>query len=185
MDRTAAERRRAGSLDALRALTHPVRLRICAALAGGSSSAAALARRLELEHASASYHLRVLRDAGLVALDEQRRINGGLERRYRLVDPPDEPVADEPATAEDWLALVAAMGASLQVRAARVSDAPKWFADLEVWAQPDDITRIRHQLDDTLQELRQVAVAPGTPGASRVSASALVFELRTQRDDAG
>lgn len=173
-------RRRAGSIQALRALSHPIRLRMCSVLAGGPSSAAQLARALDLQHARASYHLRVLRDAGLVALLEQRTVNGGIERRYQMVEPPEEPVGDQPATTEDWVALVSTVGAILQQRAMRVSTAPKWFVDLEVWTSPDAMDRARRGLEEVLRELRATAVDPAAAGASRVSASALVFSMREE-----
>ena len=44
----------------LRAVAHPVRLRILSLLTGTELSAAEVARELDLTHANASYHLRVL-----------------------------------------------------------------------------------------------------------------------------
>ena len=178
------QERRAGSVEALRALAHPLRLRMWSAMAAGPVSAAALARALGIEHASASYHLRVLRRAGLVVLAEERKVNGGIERRHRQVETPAEPVGDEPVTTEDWVALVTALGALLQSRAASVSPEAKWFVDLELWVDPVDITRLRRRLDDVLAELRVAAVDPTTPGARRVSASAVLFEMDTEADGA-
>lgn len=129
-------RSRAGSLEALRALAHPVRLGIWSAMGGGPASAAALSRTLGLEHASASYHLRVLRDAGPVVLAEEPTVNGGVERRYRQVDTPTEPTNTDPVTTEDWVALVAALGALLQARTSHVTEDPKWFTDAELWVPP-------------------------------------------------
>ena len=170
-------RRQAGSLAALRALSHPIRLRMWSLLATGPASAAELARAMDIQHASASYHLRSLHDASLVALDEERTINGGLERRYRIVEPPAHPVGDEPTSPEDWMALVAAFTATLQQRAAQVSTAPKWFADAELWAPAEAIVRARERMHATLRDLQQAAVDPAAPAARRVSASALIFEL--------
>lgn len=176
-------RRRAGSVAALRALSHPVRLRMWGVLAGGASSAAELARALGVSHASASYHLRVLRDAGVVVLLEERQVQGGLERRYRMVELPDEPVGDEPTTAEDWIALVSTLGTMLQQRAGSVSSDPKWFDDVEVWVTPEAVGAVRRSLDNTFAMLREAAVAPAEPGAVRVSMSALLFSLRGRRAD--
>ncbi|MGW5673350.1 helix-turn-helix domain-containing protein, partial [Micromonospora sp. NPDC003776] len=49
----------------LRALAHPVRLRMLSLLWGAPLSAAALARELAISHALASQHLRRLDAAGL------------------------------------------------------------------------------------------------------------------------
>ena len=51
-------------ISSLRAIAHPVRLRMLSVLTGTAMSAADLARTLDLSHANASYHLRRLADAG-------------------------------------------------------------------------------------------------------------------------
>lgn len=167
-----------GALDALRAMTHVTRLRMCAVLAGGPASAAELARGLALQHAAASYHLRVLRDAGVVTLAEERTVNGGVERRYGMAAPPDEPAGGAPSTTEDWIALVATVGALQQQRAARVSTDPKWFDDVEVWVPPEALARARELMDIAFAHLRGAAVPPSTDGTVPISASALLFALR-------
>ena len=53
-----------GDVARLRATAHPVRLRIMSLLTAEAMSAADVARALELTHANASYHLRVLHDIG-------------------------------------------------------------------------------------------------------------------------
>ena len=68
--------------SALRALSHPVRLRILGLLrADGPSTATALAVRLNLNTGATSYHLRQLADHGFV-VDEKSRGNG-RERWWR------------------------------------------------------------------------------------------------------
>ncbi|MGI9016148.1 MAG: helix-turn-helix domain-containing protein [Euzebya sp.] len=170
-------RARAGSLLALRALTHVTRLRMWSVLAGGPSSAAGLARRLGLQHAAASYHLRVLRDVGLVVLSDEHTVNGGTELRYRVVTAPAEPVRGESSTTADWIAVVAAMGAVQQERAARVSLDPRWFDDVEVWVASESFDEARHHLEAAFTHLRAAAVDPATPGAVPLSASGLLFTL--------
>ncbi len=58
------------------ALAEPLRRRILAQLRGGEQSAGALERALMVNQPTASKHLRVLREAGLVRVrkDAQRRI---------------------------------------------------------------------------------------------------------------
>ena len=53
-------------ISSLRAMAHPVRLRILSLLTGAEMSAADVARELDLTHANASYHLRTLADAGKI-----------------------------------------------------------------------------------------------------------------------
>ena len=53
-------------LSRLRAAGHPLRLRMLSLLTGAELSAAEVARELDLTHANASYHLRLLENAGLL-----------------------------------------------------------------------------------------------------------------------
>ncbi|AEV81128.1 Arsenical resistance operon repressor [Actinoplanes sp. SE50] len=67
----------------LRALAHPVRLRIMSLLTGAELTAADVARALGITHANASYHLRHLSAGGLIAAAGEEKIRGGLAKRYR------------------------------------------------------------------------------------------------------
>jgi ArsR family transcriptional regulator len=68
--------------DILKALAHPARLRIVAALCEGAENVGALAARLGLEPAIVSQQLRILRMSGLV---ESSRSEGFA--LYRLARP--------------------------------------------------------------------------------------------------
>ena len=70
-------------LSALRSVAHPVRLRILSMLTAQPMSAAEVARELDLTHANASYHLRVLHDAGELVVESEEKIRGGTAKRYR------------------------------------------------------------------------------------------------------
>src|SRR3954469_22151212 len=66
----------------LRALTHPVRLRILGLLrTEGATTATALAQRLGLNTGATSYHLRQLAQHGFIVDDEER--GNGRERWWR------------------------------------------------------------------------------------------------------
>ena len=67
----------------LRALAHPIRLRILSLLTGAAMTAAEVARELNLNHANASYHLRQLHAAGAIEVAGEERIRGGVAKRYR------------------------------------------------------------------------------------------------------
>ena len=69
--------------SAMRAIAHPVRLRILSLLTGTAMSAAEVARELGLTHANASYHLRLLADADELVVDGEEKIRGGVAKRYR------------------------------------------------------------------------------------------------------
>ena len=68
--------------DVLKALAHPARLRIIAALCEGEESVGGLAARLGLAQAIVSQQLRILRMSGLVAAER----SGGFAR-YHLAQP--------------------------------------------------------------------------------------------------
>ena len=68
-------------MDTFTALADPTRRRIIETLAAGEASFGSLAERFEMSRPAVSQHLKVLKDAGIVASrpDAQRRI-------YRLTD---------------------------------------------------------------------------------------------------
>lgn len=69
---------------AVLALLDPDRRRLAEALAEAPDSAAGLARRLGEKRQRLNYHLRLLEDAGLVELVEERRRGSRTERVMRL-----------------------------------------------------------------------------------------------------
>lgn len=69
----------------LRAMAHPLRLRLIGTLVkDGPATASQLARRLEESSGATSYHLRILEKYGFVEDDADR--NRGRERWWRAVD---------------------------------------------------------------------------------------------------
>ena len=70
-------------VSSMRATAHPVRLRILSLLTGAEMSAADIARELDISHANASYHLRILAATGLVVEAGEQKIRGGVAKLYR------------------------------------------------------------------------------------------------------
>ncbi|MET8049051.1 helix-turn-helix domain-containing protein [Streptosporangium sp. NPDC005286] len=68
----------------LRALANPLRIRIVSLLTGASMSATEVAEELGIAHASASYHLRQLAEAGFLQQVDERPAPGGKGRPRRL-----------------------------------------------------------------------------------------------------
>ncbi len=77
-----ARPRAAHLADVLKALAHPERLRIVAALSEQQPTVTGLAARLGLPQAVVSQQLRILRMSGLAAVERE----GGFAR-YRLAEP--------------------------------------------------------------------------------------------------
>jgi DNA-binding transcriptional ArsR family regulator len=70
--------------DVLKALNHPLRRRILRSLhdGGGPRSPIQLSRALRVPVSNVSYHVRVLRDRGVVALVSTRPVRGSSEHFY-------------------------------------------------------------------------------------------------------
>src|SRR5687768_10348954 len=112
-----ATSREALTLDtqSLRALAHPVRVRLMTLLRErGPSTATRVAQHLGLNSGATSYHLRQLAAAGLVEEDTER--GNARERWWRSVhratyfDPYDLPESERPASAVYLSALAAEYG---------------------------------------------------------------------------
>jgi DNA-binding transcriptional ArsR family regulator len=81
----------------VRALAHPLRLRILAMLGERATSPARLAARLGVRVNVVAYHVKRLRELGLAELVEVRRGRGGLEHFYAV---PSRPAFTDDAWAQ-------------------------------------------------------------------------------------
>ena len=156
----------------LRALAHPLRLRMLSLLTAGPRSAAELARDLDCTHANASYHLRTLEVAGLVKLDSERSVRGGRERRYRVTPVPVGPPYDD--AGESW---PAALSAELQRRWPERTAGPRTTADAELWVEAEVWERVVGQVREALLLLHGAAQPPHSPATVRTSTTAALFGM--------
>lgn len=164
-------------LDSLRVLAHPIRLRALSLLTGAAMSAAEVARELGESQANVSYHLRRLHEAGLLEITEQVAVRGGRAKRYR-----HDPASGERLVAgdlEDHLLVAEALAAELRRRSGRRRPgADGALTDAELWVRPEqwrDLVRLGRELG---VRLHAAALPPHSPGAVRVSATVLMFEMR-------
>ncbi|MEV1006062.1 winged helix-turn-helix domain-containing protein [Streptomyces sp. NPDC049881] len=178
------------ALDArgLRALAHPLRIRLLGLLrADGAATATGLAQRTGLSSGVTSYHLRQLAAAGFVAEDEER--GTGRERWWRSVHRgtsfDDVSVArSEPEATLTYLLAVAASHTELAETTIGALDAMP-----EVWQEsvglydaalrltPEETGALRRDLREVVARYRRDVVdAPveAPPGAERV---VLVMEI--------
>ncbi|MEU3405992.1 winged helix-turn-helix domain-containing protein [Streptomyces sp. NPDC006670] len=158
----------------LRALAHPLRLRMLSLLWPGPLSAAELSRELDVSHALASQHLRRLDAVGLVELAEERTRRGGRERRYRAVR--GTPLSDQhggtPLLAET-------MAHALRERAGRrLEGAEGVTVDAELWVDPQTWQDVRSRLAELAVELHEAARPARTPGTVPLGVSLMAFPLR-------
>lgn len=159
----------------LRALAHPLRLRMLNLMWPGPMSAAELARELDISHALASQHLRRLDAAGLVELAEERTRRGGRERRYRTVH--GSPLSDR----HDGTPLLAeTLAHSLRERAGRRAEAGEGVTvDAELWVDERTWQHVRRRLAELAAELHDAARPPHTPDTVPVGVSVMAFPLWT------
>lgn len=164
-----------GEASYLRALAHPLRLRLLSLLTGAAMSAAEVARELDLGHAAVSYHLRQLLAAGLVEVAEERSNRGGRERLYRPTPATSPP---EGETVEGRQLLTAALAEELRRRAAEADlSAPSTFADAELWVSPDVLVEVRDRVREALTLLHESARPPRSEGTRKVNATVALFGM--------
>jgi predicted ArsR family transcriptional regulator len=163
----------------LRAMAHPIRLRILSLTTGAALSAAEIAGELGIAHAAASYHARQLAEAGLLQVVDDERERTGPGRppvRYRY-----EPrVADGLDRSDGEEALWAATANDMQRRLAERTR-HRVGADGEVWMTREDFEEacaLAQRLSDLVHERAQPPRADGTVHASL---SVYAFELGDER----
>ncbi|MFC6018914.1 ArsR/SmtB family transcription factor [Plantactinospora solaniradicis] len=166
----------------LRALAHPLRMRILSLLTATAMTAAEIARELDLTHANASYHLRHLLAAGLIDVAGEERIRGGVAKRYRH-DPTREagsrpPAAEGTGPTPEHRLLYAALAAELRRRSAELRPGPgNFLTDAEFWVDPEMWAEIRGAVAEASARLHQAARPPRTPGTQRVSVTVALFQM--------
>jgi len=167
----------------LRALAHPLRLRILSLLTGSAMTAAEVARELGLTHANASYHLRHLLAAGQIEIAGEERIRGGVAKRYRhdpeadFNRPKADPPPGDPRPTPDHLLFYEALAAELRRRSRGMIRARAHLTDAELWVSPEAYAEVEKQLTKASRALHRAAVAPRTPGAVRVGATFALFRM--------
>ena len=163
------------AVSALRSVAHPARIRILSLLTAEAMSAAEVARELGLTHANASYHLRVLHEAGELVVESEEKIRGGTAKRYRYVV--EEAPAATPATNEDRIAYVRAITREVTRRQAHHRRGTGQMSDIETWVDPDTWVEAVELMRRASDLLHRGARPPRTPGSTHVSASLFAFEM--------
>lgn len=163
------------AVSSLRATAHPLRLRMLSLLTGTELSAAEVARELGITHANASYHLRVLLEAGAVVVAGEEKIRGGVAKRYRH---PWESRPGEKALPEDQEVYVRATADEL-VRRARLRKprTRSMFSDAELWVTPQVWQRAEELVREASALVHAEAQPPRSPGTVHVNLTAATFQM--------
>lgn len=154
------------SPTALRALAHPVRLRILGLLrVDGPTTASRLAERLGLNSGATSYHLRQLAEHGFVADDPGR---GSARERWwhavhRTTHVPDD-YSDEPSAADARQAFSQAVAVAYSGQIQRAVEdlptlPPQWRAlssasDWSLRLTPEEARRLHDELHAVVERYR-------------------------------
>jgi DNA-binding transcriptional ArsR family regulator len=96
----------------VKAMSHPLRVRILALLEERTASPVELAGWLGATLGTTAYHVRTLERMGLIELVHETRVRGAVEHHYRAKERPT--VSDEAWAAAPPIAKQAAVSASLQ-----------------------------------------------------------------------
>lgn len=144
-------------------------------LTGAAMSATELARELGLTQANASYHLRVLAEAGLVSPAGEEKVRGGTVKRYRYeLDAPAPSSGDN----HDEALFAEALGAELVRRSAfRRAGSRGTSADAELWVEPQVWQEACDRVRQAMREVHERAQPPQTGGTTRVSVTVAMFEM--------
>lgn len=169
---------------ALKALSHPVRLRMLGLLrADGPATASSLALRLGLNSGATSYHLRQLHQHGFVVDDTER--GNGRERWWRAAHRSTmldrDAVRAAPEEAEAYMRSVAAIYAERMERwlSEEAAMPPRWqevgtLSDQQFRLTPDEVERLHADLGAVFDRYRKEYDARDAPesvpdGAALVS----------------
>lgn len=159
----------------LRASAHPVRLRILSLLTAEAMSAAEVARALGLTHANASYHLRVLHDAGELVVEGEEKIRGGIARRYRY--DASRGLSDRHSAVDDRVAYARANALEVERRLLDAGKGSGTSSDLEAWVPVDAWRRALDHLHEAAMLLHGEARPAGTAGTVHVSVTTNAFTM--------
>jgi DNA-binding transcriptional ArsR family regulator len=163
------------AVSSLRAMAHPLRLRMLSLLTGAAMSAADLARELDITHANASYHLRQMHAAGLVVLAEEESVRGGKAKRYRYdVDHPGATASDPGSAGLYYQALATELVRRSVSRRPRTKGAA---SDAELWVRKADWVAAVEQVVEAVTALHRVARPPRETGTLHVSVTTALFEM--------
>lgn len=159
----------------LRATAHPVRLRILSLLTAEALSAAEVARALDITHANASYHLRLLHDIGELVVESEEKIRGGVAKRYRY--DATRSVADRSSGVDDRIAFARATALEVERRLLDAGPGSASSSDLEAWVPVEAWHRALDLLHEASHLLHAAALPSGSPDTVHVSATTSAFTM--------
>src|SRR3712207_6566392 len=157
----------------VKALSHPLRVRILAMLQERTASPSQLSEWLGATLGTTAYHVRSLHQLGLIELADETRVRGAIEHHYRAGQRPM--VSEEAWAAAPPIAKQAAIGSSLQMidEYARKSAAQGGFDRAEA-----HLSRTTLELDDKGWEQLSKAALKFVEQAEKIEAASKERQAR-------
>ncbi len=160
-------------MDTLELLAHPVRLRIVHAMRNGRTLTTADLSALlpDVSKAMVYRHVGLLSEAGVLDVDEERRVRGAVERTYRLR--PDrasvDPAIARSLSADDhrrvfavaMAALVAEFTAYLDRESTDLTTDPIGYQQHTLWLDHDELLAMVDELRTAIVPRLRNTPAPG------------------------
>lgn len=175
----------------LRAVAHPVRLRILSLLTGADMSAAEVARELDMTQANASYHVRVLAKSGHLEEAGVENVRGGQAKKYRYVSNRaavkhrGRKLSPEQSATEHAL-MLEALSTEMRRRVQyREPQGDGTFTDAELWLDPDDWARALELVREASVLVHERAKRPRADGTIHVSFVADMYGMTDHRNSGG
>lgn len=159
----------------LRATAHPLRLRMLSLLTAEAMSAAEVARALDITHANASYHLRVLHDVDELVIESEEKVRGGVARRYRY-DATRESRGGRPTT-DDRIAYARATAVEVERRLLDSAVGSAAASDLETWVPVEEWQRALDLLREASHLLHSAALPADSPDTVHISFTTNAFTM--------
>ncbi|MBM7790695.1 helix-turn-helix domain-containing protein [Tenggerimyces flavus] len=166
-------------VSSLRALAHPIRLRILSLLTGAVMSASEVARELGITQANASYHIRTLAAAGYLDEMGEESIRGGIAKRYAYAHRDDRDRVDNPPDPEANLLFARAVADELVRRVQFLAKGPSSYTDAELWIDEDDWAQAIRLSEEASTLLHKRAHPPRTEGTIHVNATVAMFRMES------
>ncbi|MGW7641935.1 helix-turn-helix domain-containing protein [Streptomyces decoyicus] len=171
---TASEGR--ADVSGLRALAHPLRLRLLSLTTVRAMSATDAARELGESQANVSYHMRQLHAAGLLEIAEETSVRGGRAKLYRHNPSSGESLST--GSGDDYAALASVLAEELLRRSLdRRTGSRGAFTDAELWLPAEAWERVLQLASELGEIMHSEARAPDTAGTVHASATLMLFEM--------
>lgn len=170
----------------VKALAHPIRIRILNILDDKTATPKELAEALGLPLENVSYHVRTLKDFGFIKLERTRQVRGAVEHHYKLAARPqigDKLWAETPRVVQEALidahleALVALIGQAALQGGFDFGEAQVVRHSLALDDEGlEEASKVLREAYDKLEAISEKSRKRSGKDARRISTSVLLFE---------